>query len=113
MWTIRIVGSNVVAPCPWRGKPLHAGEAAVPFPQVKPINVGCRQGDCGPCRVRVLSGSYDTIETSRAHVIEGERAEGTGQACRIIPASDLLTETAFISPMERAERRRANQRETA
>lgn len=70
----------------------------MPFAQIKPFNVGWRQGGCGARRLRGLSGIYDTIEMSRAPVTEAGQAAGCGLARRIIPTSDLLTETAFISP---------------
>ena len=55
----------------------------------KGIPVGCRQGGCGVCKVRVLEGSYAKRVMSRAHVSAEEEAEGCVLSCRIKPTSDL------------------------
>lgn len=107
VFTIKVKGTDVVASCAETEKALIAIEQAVHFPRPTPINVGCRKGGCGACRVKVLSGDYTTIKMSRAHVTEAEEAEGYALACRILPASDLELEPAFISPTERMEMRRA------
>ncbi len=58
-----------------------AGSAIVP--------VGCRGGGCGICRVKVLSGQYETKKMSRAHISEDGEKEGLVLACRTLPKSDL------------------------
>lgn len=55
-----------------------------------PINVGCRGGGCGVCRVVVLDGRYQTKRMSRRHVTEDEQAQGYALACRLLPCSDLV-----------------------
>ncbi len=58
------------------------------------IDVGCRGGGCGVCRVRVISGEYTTRRMSAKHVTEAEQAEGLALACRLIPSSDVVVELA-------------------
>ena len=53
------------------------------------IPVGCRNGGCGVCKVKVTSGDYTTRVMSRAHVSEAEEAAGIVLACRAFPGSDL------------------------
>jgi ferredoxin len=53
------------------------------------IQVGCRSGGCGVCRVQVLSGTYTAKRMSKAHVDEGDLLAGVVLACRIFPTSDL------------------------
>ena len=54
------------------------------------IQVGCRGGGCGVCKVRVLSGEVEHIgPVSRAHVSEQEQAMGCTLACRATPKTDL------------------------
>jgi ferredoxin len=53
------------------------------------IQVGCRSGGCGVCRVQVLAGTYTAMRMSKAHVDEGDLARGIVLACRIFPTSDL------------------------
>ena len=65
---------------------------------VTAIRVGCRQGGCGACRVRVVSGTYETKKMSRNHVSEEEAAQGYALSCRLLPTSDLLLEPAFRGP---------------
>ena len=54
------------------------------------IPVGCDNGGCGVCKVRVLSGEVKHIgPVSRAHVSEAEQAQGCTLACRAMPQTDL------------------------
>ena len=53
------------------------------------IPVGCRNGGCGVCKVKISSGEYTTRVMSRAHVSEVEEASGIVLACRAFPRSDL------------------------
>jgi len=53
------------------------------------IQVGCRGGGCGVCRVQVLSGTYAAKRMSKAHVDEADLQAGVVLACRIYPTSDL------------------------
>lgn len=108
IFNIRITGTDIVAPCAESERVLLALEAAVPFPRPRPVNVGCRQGGCGACRVRIISGEYTTAKMSQAHVSEHEAAEGYALACRLFPASDMEIEPAFVSPRERMAMRRTN-----
>lgn len=63
-----------------------------------PVRVGCRQGGCGACRIRVISGDYETGKMSRAHVSEQEQGDGYALSCRVYPKSDLVIEPAFVGP---------------
>lgn len=53
------------------------------------VPVGCRGGGCGACRIKVLSGSYESKKMSRAHVSEDAKKNGVVLACRTTPHSDL------------------------
>ncbi len=53
------------------------------------IQVGCRSGGCGVCRVQVLSGTYTAKRMSKAHCDEADLAQGVVLACRIFPTSNL------------------------
>lgn len=55
----------------------------------KGIPVGCRGGGCGVCKVRILSGVYESRKMSRDRVTEQEEKAGTVLACRIFPRSDI------------------------
>lgn len=57
------------------------------------IDVGCRGGGCGLCKVKVLQGDYETKRMSRAHISEEEKAMGFALACRLTPLSDLVLES--------------------
>lgn len=65
---------------------------------VTEVRVGCRQGGCGACRVKVVSGTYTSGKMSRAHVSEEEGKEGYALSCRLFPRSDLVLEPAFRGP---------------
>ncbi len=59
----------------------------------KAIDVGCRGGGCGLCKVKVLSGTLTTKCMSRRHISEQQQAEGYALACRLLPESDLVLES--------------------
>lgn len=56
---------------------------------VEGIQVGCRSGGCGVCRVQVVSGSYIPKKMSKAHVTEDDLAADIVLSCRILPTADL------------------------
>ena len=55
----------------------------------KGVPVGCRNGGCGVCKVRVTQGCFDTRVMSRAHVSADEQADGVVLACRTLPLGPL------------------------
>jgi ferredoxin len=59
----------------------------------KGIPVGCVNGGCGVCKVRVTEGTTQVLgPVSRAHVSAEEEAEGYTLACRVGPACELKLE---------------------
>ncbi len=59
------------------------------------IPVGCVNGGCGVCKVRVLDGSVRALgPISRAHVSRDEEAQGYTLACRVAPVGPLRLEVA-------------------
>ena len=91
---IRISGQTAAYACAPGEKALSALERG----NVKSVRVGCRQGGCGACRVRVVSGEYETGKMSRAHVTEEEEEAGFVLSCRLFPKTDLVLEPAFRGP---------------
>ncbi|MFF3377605.1 FAD-dependent oxidoreductase [Streptomyces sp. NPDC002680] len=59
-----------------------ANAVGVPFPQ------SCGEGACGTCRVRVLSGAYETDD--RGMFSADELAAGWRLACQTLPTEDLV-----------------------
>lgn len=64
------------------------------------IPVGCRNGGCGVCKIRIISGSVERRVMSRAHVTAEEEQAGYALACRITPRSSLVIEV--IGKMRKA-----------
>ncbi len=64
------------------------------------IPVGCRNGGCGVCKVRVLEGRYETRKMSRAVISEDEESRGCALACKVLPRSDLRVDV--VGRMARA-----------
>jgi len=61
----------------------------------KGIPVGCVNGGCGACKVRIVDGSVTTLgPISRAHVSADEERAGVTLACRVAPASAVTLEVA-------------------
>ena len=53
------------------------------------IPVGCRNGGCGACKVRITTGSYQTRKMNRAVLCAAEEADGCVLACKTYPRSDI------------------------
>jgi ferredoxin len=59
------------------------------------IPVGCVNGGCGECKVRIVEGSVRALgPVSRAHVNADEEAAGMTLACRVAPVSAVTLEVA-------------------
>lgn len=55
----------------------------------KAIKVGCRGGGCGFCKVRILSGDYESKKMSIKFVTPEDREAGYALSCRVFPRSDM------------------------
>jgi ferredoxin len=53
------------------------------------IPVGCRNGGCGACKIKVVEGRYETRKMNRAVVSPEEEAAGCVLACKTYPRGDL------------------------
>lgn len=61
----------------------------------KGIPVGCVNGGCGVCKVRILDGEIKALgPISRAHVTAQEEALGYTLACRVAPQTPVNLEVA-------------------
>jgi 3-phenylpropionate/trans-cinnamate dioxygenase ferredoxin reductase subunit len=66
---------------------LHLGRKGIP--------VGCVNGGCGVCKVRIVDGRVTPLgPISRAHVSVDEECAGLTLACRVAPASAVTLEVA-------------------
>lgn len=59
------------------------------------IEVGCRGGGCGVCKVKIVTGEFSAKRMSKAHIDETDREQGRVLACRIYPQSDMQIETEW------------------
>lgn len=66
--------------------------AAMELARCRGIPVGCRNGGCGACKVRITSGRIRTRKMNRAVVGEQEEAEGCVLACRTYPLGDITVQ---------------------
>lgn len=53
---------------------------------------GCRNGGCGVCKIRVVSGEVSLGPCSLSALSHAERAEGLVLACKATPQSDLVVQ---------------------
>jgi 3-phenylpropionate/trans-cinnamate dioxygenase ferredoxin reductase subunit len=61
----------------------------------KGIPVGCVNGGCGVCKVRILEGDIKALgPISRAHVTVAEEQQGYTLACRVAPTTPVHLEVA-------------------
>ena len=71
----------------------------------KGIPVGCVNGGCGVCKVRITDGAVTSLgPISRAHVSTDEEAQGYTLACRCAPTTAVRLQVAgrFEKPFSRA-----------
>jgi ferredoxin len=65
------------------------------------IPVGCLNGGCGVCKVRIRAGTvHNSGAMSRAHISEQEEAQGVVLACRVVP--DGALEIEVVGKMRKA-----------
>ena len=83
----------------------------------KGIPVGCVNGGCGVCKVRILEGEIKQLgPVSRAHVTQDEEGCGYTLACRVGPVTPVRLEVAgkFEKPFSKGyAAQAANQVSTA
>ena len=53
------------------------------------IPVGCRNGGCGACKVRIVAGRYTARKMNGAVVSAQDEAEGRVLACKTYPQGDI------------------------
>lgn len=94
VYRIEILNGDGAFPC----KDTQSVLSAMNDAGRRSLKVGCRSGGCGVCRVRVLSGTYDTGYMSAAEIGEQDRQDGVVLACKLHPRSDLL----LVSVMKRS-----------
>jgi len=82
---VRFEQSGDVFPCRDDESVLAAMAAA----NRSTLQVGCRSGGCGVCRVQVLDGRYDTGLMSSDQVPACDRARGNALACKLFPRQNL------------------------
>ncbi|MCK6450434.1 MAG: 2Fe-2S iron-sulfur cluster-binding protein [Alphaproteobacteria bacterium] len=66
--------------------------------QGAPYPHGCRSGNCGACKSRLLAGDVEMTPYSEYALTEEERTQGLVLACRAVPCSDA--ELAWLEPDE-------------
>ncbi|SDC80504.1 2Fe-2S iron-sulfur cluster-binding protein [Paraburkholderia lycopersici] len=89
--TVTVVQTGERFPCP-PGQSLLAAMAQLGR---RGIPVGCLNGGCGVCKVRVLRGEVCKLgPVSRAHVSVEEECAGYTLACRVAPLGDVELEVA-------------------
>lgn len=86
--TVTVVGHERTFRCADTRSVLHGMEQAA----ASGIQVGCRSGGCGVCRIQVVDGTYTAKRMSKAHVSEADVASGLVLACRTFPTGDLTVE---------------------
>lgn len=70
------------------------GDVSVPHSVRSPIQIGCRGGGCGVCRVQVLEGGYTTGPMSRRFVSPEDQQKRFALACKTFPSTDLVVRWA-------------------
>ena len=94
-FSVEVISTGEKFPC-GRDENLLRGmeKSRVGVKMLHSIPVGCRGGGCGICRVRVLSGDYETKKMSVKHVTEEQKEAGFVLACRAFPRSTIRLELA-------------------
>ena len=66
--------------------------AAMERSRCRAIPVGCRNGGCGVCKVRVTAGRFHTAKMNRAAVSATEEEQGCALACKLYPREDICVQ---------------------
>jgi ferredoxin len=79
------------------GEAFHCAEgvhvlAAMELARCHGIPVGCRNGGCGACKVRITTGRFQTRKMNRAVISVQEEAEGCVLACKTYPLGDIAVQ---------------------
>ncbi|HIL84247.1 MAG TPA: 2Fe-2S iron-sulfur cluster binding domain-containing protein [Pseudomonadales bacterium] len=77
----------------FRCKPGKSLLSGMEYQQSKAIEVGCRGGGCGICRIKILSGEFEGKKMSIKHVTQDQAEEGMALSCRVFPQSDMVIES--------------------
>ena len=85
LFQVTIENTSEMFRCAEEMNVLEAMEKA----RCKGIPVGCRNGGCGACKVRVTNGRYIKRKMNRAVLSAEEEAQGCVLACKTYPQSDL------------------------
>ncbi|OOZ40398.1 CDP-6-deoxy-delta-3,4-glucoseen reductase [Solemya pervernicosa gill symbiont] len=64
---------------------------------------GCRNGACGACKCKKLSGDYDYGENEPMAITPDEQADGIILTCQAIPRSDMVLEVKEITSNKEIE----------
>lgn len=84
-YTVQIANGQAVLEVEDNNTLLHAALASgIDYPH------GCREGRCGSCKSRVISGDFSLLEHSRFALSAEEKAEGMVLACRALPRSNSV-----------------------
>lgn len=93
-WSIAIPGEDGAFACRSDQNVLTALIAA----RRTSVKVGCRNGGCGVCRVRIVAGRYQAQKMTRSRISEADEAAGIVLACRVLPQSDMALEPLPLRP---------------
>jgi len=88
MFNIKVINRNEEFKCSADRSLLTGMESQ----QKKAIQIGCRGGGCGVCKVRILSGEFTTKKMSIKHITPEQAAMGFALSCRVFPVSDMTIE---------------------
>ncbi|MDP2407616.1 MAG: 2Fe-2S iron-sulfur cluster binding domain-containing protein [Hydrogenophaga sp.] len=90
-FTVHVAQTGEAFPCA-SNESLHTGMLRLGR---KGIPVGCVNGGCGVCKVRILEGDIKALgPISRAHVTVNEEGQGYTLACRVAPQTPVNLEVA-------------------
>jgi CDP-4-dehydro-6-deoxyglucose reductase len=59
-----------------------------------PLNYGCSNGNCGDCKVRLLSGQITKVHPHDFSLKESEKANGEFLMCSYTPVTDIVIEAS-------------------
>jgi ferredoxin len=76
----------------YRCKPDKSLLTGMEHQQSKAISIGCRGGGCGVCRIRILTGEFESKKMSIKHVTREQAKQGFALSCRVFPRSDMVIE---------------------
>ncbi|MDA5195038.1 2Fe-2S iron-sulfur cluster-binding protein [Govanella unica] len=86
IYKVKVLGAELLYACPEDQTLMRA----MGWSTERSVPIGCRKGACGVCRIKILSGAFETSSQASRHITVEDATQGYVLGCRTRPNSDLV-----------------------